>query len=174
MRFGAGPLTLLLAGAPALLQPLSEAELARRAERILVGRVVAVAGHWNADRSRIFTRVELKVERALKGAATATAALEILGGTVGTLTSEVGAAPRFTVGEEVLVFTQSLEEAGWRYETVLGWAQGKFRLVAGDGSTPVRLERDFTAVAFSGDQIPPAIISLDQLERSIRAELQAP
>ena len=156
--------------APALLEPLSEAELVRRAERILIGQVTSLTGHWNADQTRIFTRVELKVLRQMKGtAAGPTAALEVLGGTVGTLTSQVGGTPQFVLGEKVVVFTQSLEEQGRRYETVLGWAQGKFRLIEGEGRAPARLERDLEGIGFTG-ATPASVLTLEQVERAIQAE----
>ncbi|HEX9638565.1 MAG TPA: hypothetical protein VGB99_13585 [Acidobacteriota bacterium] len=163
--------SLATASAPVLLRALSEEELIRGAERILIGEVIGLRGHWNSERSRIFTRVELRLTRILKGPQRdPIAVIQILGGSVGSLTTEVGGAPSFALGESVLVFTESLEENGWRYETVRGWALGKFRLEPGGGAAPTRLVRELEGIEFRGGARPAEVLLLEQLESAIRAQ----
>jgi hypothetical protein len=107
--------------------PLSIDELCQRAELVLIGRVVAVAGEWNDARTVIQTRVQVVAEESLKGPARAKERVELvqLGGKVGEITSAVGGAPSFSVGERVLLFISRKPDG---VLGLVGQFQGKFQV----------------------------------------------
>jgi len=108
-------------------------ELARDAQAIARGRVVAVDAQWTPDRRTIETLVTLEVESYLKGALGGTVQFRVPGGSLGRFRSIVVGAPEFAVDDRVVVF---LGARGPSVPYVLGFSQGVFRVVrSGDGST---------------------------------------
>jgi len=87
------------------VRQLSIEELAVHAEVIAVGKIVAVTSSWNAERTEIFTRVELQPEEMLKGAPAGDRVSFVQpGGRVGNLASAAAETPSFTEGERVVLF----------------------------------------------------------------------
>jgi hypothetical protein len=84
--------------------PPTLAQLARRADLVVVGEVTGTAGEWDAARTNIQTRVALMVAESLKGSAPATLTFTHLGGSVGGERSVVAGGPAFAAGQRVLVF----------------------------------------------------------------------
>ncbi len=80
-------------------------DMAKQARNIVVGKVTKVKSKWNGDRTQIYTLVSISVDQYIKGKLPRkTITLKQLGGTVGDAVLWVADAPRFTAGEEVLVF----------------------------------------------------------------------
>lgn len=108
------PLALLGAILTALVAPagvsgattqlLGIAELATRAELVVLGTVGAVESQWNADRTLIETRVDVRVTATPRGEPRPDVSLWEPGGRVGTLAAEIAGTPRFSPGERVLLF----------------------------------------------------------------------
>jgi hypothetical protein len=123
--------------------PLDLAALARRADRVLIGRVETVESHFTADHDAIYTEVTIRVERAYKGAAQPgeTVVVRREGGTVGKLGMHVYGAPRFQPNEEVVVFLERRGSATW----VVGMAQGKMTVVK-EADRRVVLRPDLTGI----------------------------
>lgn len=102
-------------------------EVAKGAQLIFTGRCEAVSCHWNADHSLILTANRFRVLRAIKGAPGPSVTLEELGGTVGEDTLRVSSgAPRYAVGEEVLLCVRRTELGRW---ITFGAGQGRFEIV---------------------------------------------
>ena len=118
-----GALLFALPAAGSQLIPQGLPDLAAGADLIFVGRCEAVAAHWNADHTLIYTANRFRIGRALKGAPGETITLEELGGTVGDQRLDVEQTPRFSVGEEVLLCARRTELGRWQ---TLGATQGKF------------------------------------------------
>ncbi len=118
-----------------VLVPADLGELTHDAHAIARGRVVAVDAQWTAGRRTIETLVTLETERYLKGGLGQTVRFRVPGGTVGRFNNVIVGAPRFEVGQRVIVF---LGARGPTVPYVLGLNQGVFRLVAqNDGATTV-------------------------------------
>ena len=88
----------------AVVERLSVEDLARGADAIVVARVVATSAAWNEGRTKIYTFTTLEVSDALKGGPAGRVVVKELGGAVGDIAMEASGAPRFSAGEEVLVF----------------------------------------------------------------------
>jgi hypothetical protein len=107
------------------LIPRTLPELAAGADLVFVGRCEAVSSHWNEDHTLILTANRFRVTRALKGAPGETVTLDELGGVVGGIGMDVADVPRFSVGEEALLFVRRTELGRWE---TFGAGQGRFRL----------------------------------------------
>jgi len=109
-------------------------EVARAARIVARGRVVATEGRWTADRRTIETLVTLDVEAYLKGELAGLVSFTVPGGRLGRYRSIVIGAPRFDVGERVVVF---LDARGPSLPFVVGLGQGVYRIVASSDGTSV-------------------------------------
>jgi hypothetical protein len=134
MLSAACSLALLASAAPAkatIVIPADLGQLARDAQAIVRGRIVAVDGRWTGDRRTIETIVTLEVESYLKGNFGPTLTFRVPGGDLGRYRSIVVGAPGFSVAERVVLF---LGASGPSVPYILGLNQGVFRVVtASDG-----------------------------------------
>ena len=113
-----------VAGATVLV-PTDLGELSRDAMAIARGHVVAVDAQWTDGRRTIETIVTLQTETYLKGSLGDTVQFRVPGGVMGRFRNVVVGAPRFVVGQRVIVF---LGAQGPTIPYVLGLGQGVFRL----------------------------------------------
>jgi hypothetical protein len=124
-------LTIILLGVLAVparatvIVPADLPELAHDARAIVRGQVVAVTAQWTEDRRTIETVVTLEPERYLKGELGELVHFRVPGGTMGRFQNIVMGAPRFQVGQRVIVF---LGASGPRVPFVLGLSQGVYRV----------------------------------------------
>lgn len=120
---------LILAAAASLdatvVIPADLGQLSREARAIVRGRVVAVDAQWTDDRRTIETIVTLQIEEYLKGQLGDTVRFRVPGGTLGRFRNVVVGAPRFEVGQRVIVF---LGASGPTIPFVLGFNQGLYRI----------------------------------------------
>lgn len=112
----------------AIVPHRSLGELGREAERIVQGRVVETHAAWSGDNSMIHTYVRLEIERTVKGRARRSVVFRVMGGEIGDLGVMVPDAPRFRVGEDVMVLLDR-DESG--HLSVHGWNQGKIEISNG-------------------------------------------
>lgn len=158
------------------MRRLETRELTIGSSDIVVGTVESTRSRWSDDRKRIFTDVEVRVARSLKGGAAQRITLTQLGGEVDGVRYSIPGGPLFRPGEEALLFV-------WRDSRgrpqVNGLAQGKFdierdattgkatvqRMVPGFA---VKDARRLTAV--EGSQPAPRL-ALDDLVREIQKAL---
>ncbi len=162
-------LALALAGASvalAAVERLPVRRIAEIGETGIVGTVVGLAPHWNADRTLIVTTVTVRVEHVLKDtagripqspeSAPAEYAFDIPGGEVDGLALGVSDVATFAVGDRVILFLADTD-----LRTVGGF-QGRFWLDGGrvsrEDMPPMPL-RDFLAeiADVSGVRIPDAL-----------------
>ncbi|GAB4410404.1 MAG: hypothetical protein Kow00123_24010 [Anaerolineales bacterium] len=113
-----------LAGGAAILQPMSLEQLARDADRILVGTVVLTESAWNADKTAIFTTVRLRVGEAVKGSKPREVVLRVEGGQVGDIAQSVSGGLSFAEGQQVVLFLKGM--------SVLGGPQGVYVASGGE------------------------------------------
>jgi hypothetical protein len=96
--------------------------LARAADRIVEGRVVATRSEWNESHDQIHTFLTLDLSAVHAGVASSPLEIRFLGGAVGDTSMVVFGAPGFAVGERVLLF---LHEESQAHFPVVGMSQGK-------------------------------------------------
>ena len=81
------------------------------ADYIVEGIVERVESNWNEDKSAIFTRTNLSIEKYVKGAPLARNEIQIVtpGGTVGDITQVVEDQPIFHEGKRVRIYFQKID-----------------------------------------------------------------
>ena len=128
-----GLLVLTRANATTVVPPTFE-EMADRADLVFVGKVVGSQAEWRVagTNQAIFTLVEFHTEEILKGTVAESVSLRFLGGTVGGVTLEVVAVPKFKAGDRVLLF---VEGNGVLFCPLVGVYHGKFGVRKDDKSS---------------------------------------
>lgn len=133
----------LLVAAPAgatSMVPLSHAQLVDASDAIVRGQVVEVWVEQDSD-GAVWTRAQIAVEEVLKGSPDLrVVVVDQQGGTYGAATTRVDGVARFSVGEDALVF---LETLGSGHTVPVGMMQGKFT-VRLDPYTRAALAQRFT------------------------------
>jgi len=130
-RWAAGAALALAVSLPAtatVAPYLALDDLERDAEIIVLGTVRNAAGRLSDDGRIIETRVEVDVERALKGGPRTSLTFDVPGGTFAGRTLVAEGAPSIRPGERVVLF---LGRAGGGPAVplgVAGWNQGHFRV----------------------------------------------
>jgi hypothetical protein len=118
-------LAVSTAGATTLLK-MNFGDLAREADRVVVGTVTGIEGEWDPTLNFIRSNVTLDVERSLRGQSPGSIVLRNPGGYVGGEGQLAHGAAEFEVGERVVVFLTTWEDGTAK---VLGYVQGKSRVV---------------------------------------------
>ena len=105
--------------------PVEFGEMVQGSQLIVHGRVVDVRGQQTADRRSIETVVTVAVTEALKGQPGDTVTFRMPGGEVGRYRRVVVGVPRFTSGDDIVVFLRGAPPA---MPMVFGLSQGLFRV----------------------------------------------
>jgi hypothetical protein len=105
------------------LKRMSIADLSRAAHTVVRAHCIANSTRWEAG--EIWTFTTFGIEETWKGSASAEITVRLLGGTAGNLTSTVSGVPRFSPGEELVLF---LERTPARDFSIVSWMQGTFRV----------------------------------------------
>jgi len=158
------------------LVPLDLPALTARAERVVLARVERQEARWTGGRDAIYTDVVLRVERSYKGDTKAGEEIVVRreGGNLDGVAMMVYGAPVFSVGEEVIVFSERRGPANW----VVGMTQGKLP-IARDVATGARMVRppDLSKVEMlpnaSGRRPIDRIRPLEEVEAEIGALVAA-
>jgi hypothetical protein len=157
-----------------LVIPSSLAYMANKADTILNGTVRDTFGYW--EQNRIFTGVRVDVLEYVKSADPAKPSvveLKVMGGQVGETRLEIDHAPKFTPGEQVLLFLVRQQD---KY-IVYGIYYGVCRVItAVDGVSkqvvgPVFNERKVQNIATQQaklNPLPPGGEKLDSFVQRIR------
>ncbi|MFH2009254.1 MAG: hypothetical protein ABI333_21875 [bacterium] len=108
---------------------------------VLIGEVNRVEASYNAEKTKIHTRVWITPSEILKGSKDlGTVVVKTIGGQVGDTVAHLPGAPRFEQGERVLVFLEPRED-GEGYLTI-GFYQGKFKIFKDPKTSQDMLLRD--------------------------------
>lgn len=123
--FGVAPARALV------VLPADFDELVRSARAIVYGRVMSVQPQLADDRRHIDTLVSLEVSSYLKGDLGPRVTFRVPGGELGRYRNLIIGAPKFTAGDEVVLF---LGARGPSVPYVLGLSQGVFRVARDEQS----------------------------------------
>ncbi len=121
---------------------LSLGDLATAAETVV--RVRCLSGESRWEGGEIWTFTQFETVESLKGNAPRLLTVRTLGGRVGHLQSIVEGAPAFHAGEEVFLFLGARRADSF---SVLGWAQGTFRIRSEPGSGRESVTQDSAGLA---------------------------
>lgn len=123
--------------------PPSVRELTRAADVIVIGEVALTESDWNASRTIIHTRIDVRIEEVFKGPVKGERlSFYQIGGQVGGIAASVGGTPSFTQGERVLLFLSRRQDMSLG---ISGIFHGKFTIEpseASDDKPVVRREPD--------------------------------
>ena len=114
------------------IRQLSFDQVAKQAELVFEGEVVAVEARWNADRSHIQTFVTFRITEVLKGSHAPTSlTLSFVGGTVANTTEKFDGLiyPKF--GENGIYFVENVSRP--QLNPLVGWSQGHYKIVRHQG-----------------------------------------
>lgn len=121
---------------------LSLGDLAAGAETVVRARCLSGESRWEGG--EIWTFTQFEVVESLKGNVPRLLTVRTLGGRVGHLQSLVEGAPAFHAGEEVFLFLGARQADSF---SVLGWAQGTFRIRSEPGSGRESVTQDSSGLA---------------------------
>ena len=99
-------------------------ELVTTADSIVQGRVDSVESRW--ENKLAYTYVSISVDDPLKGERRRTVLVRQLGGKIGALNVTVSGMPKFSTGDQVIVFLKSQQNGTFE---VVGLNQGKYEIV---------------------------------------------
>jgi hypothetical protein len=105
--------------------------LVAEAHTIVLGRIASLEPEWTEGRRGIETLLSIDVERTLKGSGGDSIVVRVPGGQMGPYLSVMPGAPRFSEGEEVVLF---LAGAPPEVPHILALSQGVFRVVHDPGT----------------------------------------
>lgn len=156
-RFVLLTLAALLVAVPATASTflaMSQAELVRQADAVVIGKVVEQSSSWTQSGRLIYTENLIQVDETVLGDASGTIAVRTFGGQVGDIMVEAHGFPVLEGGESVLLFLRNDQNHGAL--RVLGYQQGHFRVVTRlDGVTLAVPQVDEGAAFFNrrGQQV---------------------
>ncbi len=86
-------------------------KMTESSDAVLIGKVVDQKSEWNTDKTRIYTKVTIKVDEYLKGSSNqSTITIAHPGGEVGEVGEVYSHVPRFTSNENVLLFVKKQKD----------------------------------------------------------------
>ena len=152
MKLSTGVLCLLLLSA-AFASTASAAtavratieQLSEKSVLVVRTKCLSVEARFTPDGSTIETHVVLERLESIVGKAPEKLTVLCRGGTVGDRSLKVPGQARFSVGEEDVVFLRKDPRGAWR---VLGWCQGKFRVVRKNDTAAVEAVQDLAGLCF--------------------------
>lgn len=107
-----------------IMQRLEVEELARNSTDVFHGQIVSTQTYWNAEHTRIYTGVNVRINESFKGFARRGETVRVvqLGGEKDSFKTDYAGRPEFTAGESVVLFTTRTRN---NELTVVGLKQGK-------------------------------------------------
>jgi hypothetical protein len=155
-------------------------ELNARSERIVHARCVATDAFLEAESGTIWTRNYFEILDTLKGEAAARIVVMEPGGVIGNQGQWVAGAPRFSPGDESVLFLSQTVTGKWR---VFGWGQGNYRVLRDAANGEARVKPDLAGAevavpagagaesAAASPSDPAARATLDGLKIRIRKQM---
>jgi hypothetical protein len=173
-------LTMLLAGSvhgvhATVEVPVEFGEMVQASQLVVHGRVVDVRSQQTGSRRTIETVVTVAVTDAFKGSPGGEVTFRVPGGEVGRYRRVMVGAPRFTAGDEVIVFLRGTAPA---LPSVFGLGQGLFRVARTNDGRAVVAPAPLAAPEFGAERVvrgDPArrAIALDAFAREVRTRVEA-
>jgi hypothetical protein len=114
----------------ARVRPVSFDELPKKADFIVLGRVVDSLTRMGANGLMVFTDYVILVEEWYKGSGPTEITMSFAGGELGDKSITVSESPSLRVGDEYIIFGYDSEKQYWT--PVVGLEQGVFRIVHDD------------------------------------------
>ncbi len=148
MKITTGVLVLMLAASAASAASAVRAsveQLSQKSVLVVRAKCLSSEARFTADGATIETYVVLERLESIVGEAPAKMTVLCRGGTVGEKSLKVAGQARFKVGEEDVVFLRKDPRGAWR---VLGWCQGKFRVVRNPDTGAVDAVQDLAGLCF--------------------------
>jgi len=144
-------LILFAAALPELVhgqaRPVTVDELAKRADVVVLGKVLALKSEWNNDKSRIFTRVTIGVDEVLKGdGSDRFLTITTPGGELDGVGELYSHTVRFANDEKVVVFAEKDKRGNLR---VAGGERGKYTIKQSELTKNQMVADDVTLEAFT-------------------------
>ena len=102
---------------------MSLEQISQASAYIVRAGCVANSAAWDAG--EIWTLSTFDVEETWRGTISGRITVRLLGGSTASVTSRVSGVPRFTPGEEVVLFLEPTERGDF---SVVSWQQGTFRV----------------------------------------------
>jgi hypothetical protein len=168
------PLAAISGGAAAESVALSTQEMTAAADAIVVGRITTVESRWTDPRN-LATFATVAVDQVLKGAAVPELTVVVPGGIDANRRVKIAmtfpGAPRLDQEERVLLFLAADADVADAY-AVVGYAQGKFSIVADANGREVVTRGSAALRLASGPGVTPStlqMVSLAEVAASIRA-----
>ncbi len=124
------------------VEKLSFTEVVATASAIVHGQVVRSWPSWDPDHTAIWTHYEIRIQDALKGRPASILTISEPGGDLDGKHMQIVGAPRYEVGEEVVVFAAPTAIG---YLRTCGWGQGKFAVRQANYSPSGRVVRSGAA-----------------------------
>lgn len=154
--------TLVTTPAGAAIVPrITLEEMAAGAEVIVQGRVDRAEPAWSDDGRIIVTRVEVAVERAIKGGPRARVAFEVPGGRIGDQILVASGAPVFRQGDRVVLFLVPIDAPARVGASGVAGAPGRLA-IAGWNQGAIQVHRD---AATGRDIVRPQVAGTVALDR---------
>jgi hypothetical protein len=155
--------------------PVEFGEMVQGSQLVVYGRVVDVRGQQSGDRRTIETIVTVAVAQAFKGQPGETVTFRMPGGDVGRYRRVVVGVPRFSSGDDVVVFLRGGAPA---LPTVFGLSQGLYRVARTAGGRAVVAPAVLVAPAAGAERVvrgDPARqpLALEAFAREVRARVEA-
>ncbi len=117
-----------------LVPRMSVEQMIDDSELIVHGTVLRSWSGWDRARQFIWTHYELQVSDMIKGLPSVKLVVSEPGGIIGETAMQIAGAPRYEVGDEVVLF---LNRTPIGYLRSCGWGQGKFGVSSVGGASPV-------------------------------------
>jgi hypothetical protein len=155
--------------------PVEFGEMVQGSQLVVHGRVVDVRGQQTGDRRSIETIVTVAVSEALKGQPGDTVTFRMPGGEVGRYRRVMVGVPRFSSGDDVIVFLRGGAPA---LPTVFGLSQGLYRVARAADGRAVVAPALLAAPAAGAERVvrgDPARqpLALEAFARAVRARLES-
>lgn len=148
--------------------PLTLEEMDRRATDVFVGTVQSTRAAWDKEHRVIETRVQIRVDRRVKGARGRTVSVVVPGGVVGDIGMRRPGAAVFEAGERILLLAAPRPSGELR---PVGLFQGKLR-IRRDAARGIDLvEAPGPAWGANGEPIPPGTMPRGRAARLPLAEV---
>jgi len=124
------------------LARLSLDQLAGAADAVARVRCAGAESRWEGG--SIWTITTFDVVDAIKGNLAPRIVVRLPGGKVGAVTATVDGAPKFTAGEEVIIFLERSRADGY---SIAGWVEGTFRIALDPGTHRETVTQDSSGLA---------------------------